>query len=39
MLVDAWTVDDEATATTLRSLGVDALTVDRWDVVAPEACS
>lgn len=39
LLVDAWTVDDEATATTLRSLGVDALTVDRWDVVAPEACS
>ncbi|AKU09142.1 glycerophosphodiester phosphodiesterase [Haloferax gibbonsii] len=36
LLVDAWTVDDEPTATTLRSVGVDALTVDRWDVVTTE---
>ena len=39
LLVDAWTVDDEATATALRSLGVDALTVDRWDAVTTESHS
>ncbi|POG54376.1 glycerophosphodiester phosphodiesterase [Haloferax marisrubri] len=39
LLVDAWTVDDEATAMALESLGVDALTVDRWDVVAAESHS
>ncbi|REA02772.1 glycerophosphodiester phosphodiesterase [Haloferax sp. Atlit-6N] len=38
LLVDAWTVDDESTATTLQSVGVDALTVDRWDVVTTGPC-
>lgn len=31
--VNAWTVDDEATATRLVEAGVDGLFVDRWDVV------
>lgn len=31
--VDAWTVDEESTIESLRSVGVDAVTVDRCDIV------
>lgn len=33
LLVDAWSIRDPDRAVALRDRGVDALTVDRWDVV------
>lgn len=33
LLVDAWSIQDPDRAIELRDRGVDALTVDRWDVV------
>lgn len=33
--VDAWTVDQRSTVSELRALGVDAVTVDRWDILGP----